>query len=159
MYQPTRMVLGLLQEGLTWIGYLLATFFLFVIPGWALLSQLLPTWTQQDWVSKTALSTGVSLAIYPLLLLWTDVVGLHLGALYAWLPPLIGITAILWHNRNQIKAFSLKGTELTAIILARNNLGNYPGNDLCSPLLGNSNPGRADRERFTTPYDRCTIDP
>ena len=112
MYKPARMVLGLLQEGLTWIGYLLVAFFLFVIPGWALLSRLLPNWTQQDWVSKTALSTGVSLAIYPLLLLWTDVVGLHLGALYAWLPPLIGIIFLLWHNRGQIKTFSLKQLHL-----------------------------------------------
>jgi hypothetical protein len=102
MYQPAMLGLGLVKEGLTWIGYLLVAGFLFIIPGWALLSYLYPRWGEKDWASKVALSAGVSLALYPLLLLWTDVVGLHLGAIYAWAPPLLGIIAIFWRNRTAL---------------------------------------------------------
>jgi len=36
-------------------------------------------WETYPWGVKLGLSIGLSLALYPLLLLWTDLVGLHLG--------------------------------------------------------------------------------
>jgi hypothetical protein len=43
---------------------------------------------------------GISLALYPLLLLWTRQVGLRLGQLYAWLPVVVGMAALVWRYRN-----------------------------------------------------------
>jgi hypothetical protein len=53
-------------------------------------------------MEKLGLSTGVSLVIYPILLLWTGLVGLRLGLLYAWLPPIVGIGILLWSIRSRI---------------------------------------------------------
>jgi hypothetical protein len=44
------------------------------------------------------LAAGLSLALYPLLFLWTDLVGLHLGPLYAWLPAVGGLAALAWRH-------------------------------------------------------------
>jgi hypothetical protein len=59
-----------------------------------LLSLLMPDWRAQLWTVRLALATGAGLAIYPLLFLWTDLVHLHLGPLYAWLPGLAGLGII-----------------------------------------------------------------
>ena len=99
-YEPTLLSIGLFQEGLDGIGFLFVAGFLFVIPGWAILGYLYPNWKKQEWLSKIALSTGLSLAFYPLLLLWTDVLGIHIGQFYAWIPPIVGICVIIWQNRN-----------------------------------------------------------
>jgi hypothetical protein len=53
---------------------------IFILPGWAVLSYSLPGWDFVRWPVKFTWSIGVGLAIYPLLFLWTDVVGLHLGS-------------------------------------------------------------------------------
>ncbi len=45
------------------------------------------------------LAAGLSLALYPLLLLWTDLGGLHLGPLYAWGPVVLGLAALAWRYR------------------------------------------------------------
>jgi len=66
-----------------------------VVPGWALLAWLLPR-GRLSWAELLGLAVGVSLALYPLLLLWTDLAGLHLGPLYAWLPVLGGLAALAW---------------------------------------------------------------
>jgi hypothetical protein len=98
VYDPALMLLGLLKEGLSWLAFLLVGGFLFVLPGWALLNALLPGWEALSWGEKTGLAAGASLAIYPLLLLWTDLIGLHLGPLYAWLPPLLGGAWLIWRG-------------------------------------------------------------
>jgi hypothetical protein len=82
-YDPIRVASGLLQEGLTWILWILIGIFLYIIPGWALLGLLWPGWKNLHWGEKLGLSAGVSLAIYPIIFLWTHIVGLNLGPLYA----------------------------------------------------------------------------
>lgn len=115
-----RMLLGgLLQEGLVWLLWSAAGLWLFVIPGWALLSWLYPTWNALDFWGKFGLSSGLSLAIYPLFMLWTNVVGLHLGAIYAWLPPLAGALFILYRNRHLHAARNLHAPRIRSI--------NWPG--------------------------------
>jgi hypothetical protein len=86
--------LGLLA--LSWSGVLLAGAFLFVVPGWALLAALWPGSASLSWPEKLGLSAGLSLAVYPILLLWTGLVGLRLGAAYAWLPSLAGLAFLAW---------------------------------------------------------------
>jgi hypothetical protein len=66
---------------------------------------------------KLGLSFGMSVAIYPIFILWTHLVGLQLGSAYAWLPPLIGIVAIIWRTRGQI---SLKISIIRSQSLSQN---------------------------------------
>jgi hypothetical protein len=103
-YSRRRAFLGLGLEGLGWIGILAADFFLFILPGWGLFSLLWPSWNKLTWPEKLGLSAGLSLAVYPLLFVWTDVIGLHLGAIYAWLPPLSGLAIIIWRNRSEFRS-------------------------------------------------------
>ena len=99
-YSRRRAGLGLAQELLSWAGLLLLGVFLFVLPGWGLLSLILPAWVERTWPEKLGLAAGLSLAIYPLLLLWTNLIGLHIGAGYAWIPPLVGMSMLVWKNRH-----------------------------------------------------------
>jgi hypothetical protein len=101
-YNPLQVGLGLLREVTHWLFFLLVTFFLYVLPGWGLGSWLWKGWKLSHWTLRLGLAAGISLAVYPLIFLWTDLVGLHLGKLYAWLPPLVGLGLILWQNRHRL---------------------------------------------------------
>ncbi|MEJ2210413.1 MAG: hypothetical protein P8129_15450 [Anaerolineae bacterium] len=98
VYAPLEVALDLVRALWSGLGLLAATALLFVVPGWALLAWLWPG-RPRPWAVTLGLAVGISLALYPLLLLWTDLVGLHLGAWYAWLPALLGGAALLWRYR------------------------------------------------------------
>ena len=102
-YEQILVASGLLQEGLTWILWVLVGIFLYIVPGWALLGLLWPGWGKLHWGEKLGLSAGVSLAIYPIIFLWTHLIGLNLGPLYAWMPPIVGVLIIIWNNRKDLK--------------------------------------------------------
>ncbi len=102
-YESTSLYIGLIKETSVWLLWFLISFMIFVIPGWALLSQLWSGWQNLDFLEKIGLGSGVSLAVYPTLFLWTSLVGLHLGALYAWLPAVFGLVIILWRNYKVLK--------------------------------------------------------
>ncbi len=105
-YDPLQMAIGLGKEFLTWLLWLLAGLVLFVLPGWAVCSLLLSGWSGMHWAERFGLAGGLSLAIYPILLLWTGLLGMHLGLLYAWLPPVAGLLLLAWRQiaarRNRI---------------------------------------------------------
>lgn len=98
-YDRKSYLLGLSQLSIEWVGVLFVGIFVFILPGWALFSLLWRGWDELNLCSKLGLSGGLSLAIYPLLLLWTDLVGLHLGPIYAWFPSIVGLLALVWKNR------------------------------------------------------------
>jgi hypothetical protein len=102
IYNKTEAAAGLLGEGLAALGLLAAGIFLFIVPGWALLSLLFPTWNQIHWGVKLGISAGISLTLYPILFLWTNLIGLHLGFLYAWIPPIIAGLYLIWKNRSAL---------------------------------------------------------
>lgn len=102
-YDAVTLAGGLLREGLGWLGLLLAGAFLFVPPGWALLNGLLPGWERLAWIERLGLSIGLSLAVYPVLILWTHLIGLNLGPVYAWGPPLAGLGWLGWRNRATLR--------------------------------------------------------
>jgi hypothetical protein len=106
-YSRRYALFGLGIEVLTWIGYLFVGLFLFVLPGWGLFSLLWPGWGKLAWPEKLGLSAGLSLAVYPLLLVLTDIIGLHLGAIYAWSPPIVSLGMILWKNRRHLNNHSI----------------------------------------------------
>jgi hypothetical protein len=101
-YAPVFLLRGLLlNEALRWVGWTAAGAFLFLLPGWGLLSLILPSWRKLDLGEKLGLAGGLSLAIYPLLFLWTDLAGLRLGSWYAWLPPLAGLGCLAVSGRRR----------------------------------------------------------
>jgi hypothetical protein len=104
-FDSQAMLLELLGEGLKWLGVLLAGVLLYIIPGWALLELLWPAWKNFRWTEKAAMAGGASLALYPLLILWTSTIGLRLGAFYAWLPPIAAILFLAgrrWSRRKRV---------------------------------------------------------
>ena len=97
-YDPRWTLLDLGWAAMGGTGLLLVAGLLYVVPGWALLAWLWPA-DRLSWAERLGVAAGLSLALYPLLLLWTDAVGLHLGPLYAWLPVTAGLVAIAWRYR------------------------------------------------------------
>ncbi|WP_129629203.1 hypothetical protein [Candidatus Oscillochloris fontis] len=93
--QPNR--IGGMRE---WGGALLAAMWLFLLPGWAIL-RLWDGAQRLTLPEQAGLAVGLGLAIYPLFLLFTDLVGLHLGPLNAWLPPLLALPLLAWQLKQQ----------------------------------------------------------
>lgn len=113
------MVGGLLRQGLIWLGWTAVALLVYILPGWALLSGLWGGWEKLTWVEKLGLAGATSLAAYPLLMLWTNLIGLHLGAYYAWLPAAIAIVFLIWKN---LSRGTFRRTRLPSI----NNPGLFP---------------------------------
>lgn len=103
-YEPIQMLMGLGGEALGWLAMLLAAAFLFVVPGWALVEVLLGPGNPLSWPEKLGLAAGTSLALYPVLLLWTDLLHLHLGPAYAWLPGSVGILVLVARRLRGLKS-------------------------------------------------------
>jgi len=69
LYDRRTLVLGLLSQGLQWLVWLGLATLLFVLPGWVILSHLLPEWPTYFIGERLGLAIGISLPIYPLLFL------------------------------------------------------------------------------------------
>ena len=100
-------IIGLLKEILGWLVIIVGSIFLFMIPGWGLLGIFWRNWNSFHWGEKLGLSAGMSLAIYPLLFLWTSLAGINLGPLFPWFIGGIGLILIILGNRE--KFLSLPG--------------------------------------------------
>ena len=95
-----------------WMVWLAAAGFLFALPGWALLSLVLPSWNALDFWEKLAIGSGVGLSFQFLLFLWTDLIGAHLGSMYAWAPGALSLPIILWSNFKRLKALPSNGFKI-----------------------------------------------
>ncbi len=73
---------------------LASALFLYIVPGLAILI-LLPPARKLDWGERLALAAGVSVAVYPILLLAAYVVGIAPGAALAWGPGGLGLLILL----------------------------------------------------------------
>jgi len=121
VYGIRRLIAGLVQQELQWLLWIIIAIFLFILPGWALLSLTYPDWESFGFWWKFGLSSGLSLAIYPLLFLWTGLVGLNLGSFYAWLPGSLGAIVLLyraWRNIHRGRSFSLRSIRFNLPSLA-----------------------------------------
>jgi hypothetical protein len=94
---------SLMKNAASWSALTLAGLLLFVLPGWALVRVLLDRRGKLSWGEMLGLGGGTSLAIYPLLMLWTDFAGLRLYSGYAWLPVLAGLAWAAWLVFERIK--------------------------------------------------------
>ena len=90
-YDPAQMAFGLLREGAAWAGWLIVAGLFFVLPGITVLRAWSPSISR---LTALTLASGFSLAVFPLLLLWGQVLHLRLGAWYAW--GLAGLCALIW---------------------------------------------------------------
>ncbi len=138
-YEPRRAALGLAGEALRWGWYLLLAAWLFVLPGWAVVSsriapsphtpagkpehgeenetreasaqrpRIAPSphtplpggegLAMRNPTVRLALAAAAGLALYPILLLWTRLAGLHLGRAYALLPGAAALAWLAWKRR------------------------------------------------------------
>ncbi|MFQ6100904.1 MAG: DUF6541 family protein [Anaerolineae bacterium] len=125
VYDPRWVVVDLAGAALKGLGLLAVAGLLFVVPGWALLAWLWPGGHRPKepvleaptptlphkgreaqrrlftaaWAERLGIAVGLSLALYPLLFLWTGLAGLHIGPLYAWIPAFGGLAALVWRYR------------------------------------------------------------
>jgi hypothetical protein len=134
-YDSGLLLRGLVRQMAGWAGLLLAGFLLYVLPGWGLAGALWSGWDERSWPEKLGLAAGVSLAIYPLLMVFTDLVGLHLGAAYAWLPPLAGLAAIEWRSRRGGSRQDIR-QRLAGLRVRRSELRRYGFNLLFLLVIG-----------------------
>jgi hypothetical protein len=100
IYDRKQALIGVFHELIQWFLYCLVGILLFILPGWALLHGLYSKWSMLSWEEKVGISAGSSLAIYPLLFLWTSVIHLHLGFLYAVIPAALGGVYLIWSDRS-----------------------------------------------------------
>ncbi|NJP04908.1 MAG: hypothetical protein HC837_04370 [Chloroflexaceae bacterium] len=97
VFDSTQQWLDVLTRSVVvWLPLILMAALLYLVPGWALLVWLWPTARRPGWPTTLGLAAGLSLALHALLLLWTDLVGVHLGSLYVWLPSVLGLLALVW---------------------------------------------------------------
>lgn len=93
------LILCFFNRLIMWFYVLSVGAFIYILPGWVLLILLWPGSRNLTWAELLGLSSGVSLALYPLLLLWTNLIGLHLGLLYVWIPTLAALLTLVWLYR------------------------------------------------------------
>lgn len=102
VYNPYQAGLGIILLVISWLPILLAGLLIYCLPGWSVLKLLMPEWETLHWGEKFALSTSISSAFYPLLFLCSNLVGIHLGSLYTWLPICLGAIGLVWLNRKHL---------------------------------------------------------
>ncbi|MCK4315100.1 MAG: hypothetical protein KAX24_04950, partial [Anaerolineae bacterium] len=69
VYEPRWVFVDLARAAVGGLGLLGVAGLLYVVPGWALLAWLCPE--RLSWAEKLGIAAGLSLALYPLLFLWT----------------------------------------------------------------------------------------
>jgi hypothetical protein len=87
------------------LGVLLAALLLFIVPGWALLAYWLPD-ERLTWTVQLGLASGLGLCVYPLILLWTRVIGVQPGMLTMGVPTSLAVAALVWRYRHLVRITS-----------------------------------------------------
>ncbi len=150
VYEPTRAGWGLAREAVGWAALFLGHSLVFALPGLALLSLLWPEAAAFPWPARWPLAMGVGLALYPLLLLWSHLIGLNLGAAGLWLPVAASLAFLVWQHLRagpgprRWRAAALSGDSALADLVLLAVLGLvllsrfYPLRFLEAPMWGDS---------------------
>ena len=104
VYDGPAAIGGLIGEMGSWALWLGLAGILFVLPGWVLLGSTWSKWPDLFLEERLGLAIGSSLALYPLLFLWTDLVGWRLGWFYAVLPAGIAVLVLVFRGIQKIRA-------------------------------------------------------
>ena len=104
-YDTGKLAAGLGRELVIWLGGLGLSSLVFIVPGWAIMGWLWRGWDELSLPGRVGLASGLSLAIYAIFLVITDLMALHLGAWYAWGLIIISIANLTWqairHQRSR----------------------------------------------------------
>lgn len=127
------------------LGIIFVAALLFLLPGLTLLLWLLPE-LDEDWFGSLSLSAGLSLATFPLLLLWARTIrAIRLGPLGLWTILGICVLLIAWHLRHRPDALQAlrripRGFSLLLLLLAGGviSLRMWTVRGLTIPLWGDS---------------------
>ncbi len=96
VYNRFEMARELWQNFIIYLPANLMAFSTFFLAGWVL---LILSQAQQTliiyWVEGFIVAIGLGLSWYPLLLLWTDTLGLHLGQSYIWLTLIVSLAILI----------------------------------------------------------------
>lgn len=92
---------ALLAEGMEWLWFMLQVLWwsvlVFVLPGWGLVAWLRtrdPEDLLNHWAARLCMAAGASIALYPLLYSWFDLLGLSLGIGVPWLAMGLGLASL-----------------------------------------------------------------
>ena len=110
-YQLLPLIAGLLSNILRWSWLAFSGSLVFVLPGWVIISLVAPMQGRLSWPEKFSLGAGVSLATFPLLMLWMDSIGVRLGVGYAWLAAGSGL---VWMAMRGYRRLKNRGKEKSA---------------------------------------------
>jgi len=85
---------------IVWYG--VAAVFLYILPGWALTSIVFKD-RILSFYEKLGISAGISIAVYPLLILWFRVIRLPMGFWACLSPGAIGLLVLVWRHRKKLR--------------------------------------------------------
>ncbi len=97
-YEAGKLAAGLVEELVIWAGVLALSSLIFVAPGWAVLGWLWRGWNDLSVPGRVGLASGFSLAAYAVFLVFTDLLGVHLGAWYAWGLMIYALGSLAWQT-------------------------------------------------------------
>lgn len=83
------------------LGLVLVSFLVFAVPGWGLVAWFRrsdPVNPLHHWTGRLCTALGLSVAIYPLLFVWFDLLGLHPGTGIAWIAIGLGLVLLAWRT-------------------------------------------------------------
>ena len=103
-HEKWTLISGLGKELAGWLWNILVGLLLFVVPGWGIMSWLLPGWYKNDGLERLLFSFCFTSALFPIIFLWAKLGHISLGP---WLPItflLIGFGLILLNNIKKQKS-------------------------------------------------------
>ncbi|MHB1295278.1 MAG: hypothetical protein ACYC4R_09830 [Anaerolineae bacterium] len=106
LFDVQSLLIGAMGSTLGQWGLVLgAGLLLFVLPGLALLRLLWPRDLPLGALEALGMALGLGIVVYPILVVWTGAVGLHLGRWNAWLPVLASAAVLIWRDGRRLPAW------------------------------------------------------
>ncbi|MHB0857731.1 MAG: hypothetical protein ACYC5M_09190 [Anaerolineae bacterium] len=106
LFDTRSLLVGALLSTLAqWALVIGAGLLLFVLPGLALLRLFWPRDVSLDPWEVLGMAGGLGIVVYPLLVVWSGVFGLHLGRWNAWLPVLVSMAVLVWRDGRRVLAW------------------------------------------------------
>jgi hypothetical protein len=115
-YEVGQLAVGLVGELVIWVGVFALSGLIFIAPGWAVLGWLWRGWYDLSLPGRVGLASGTSLAACAILLVITEMLGLHLGAWYARGLIIFAISSLVWQvfKRQKLRRIETKDHTVTS---------------------------------------------
>lgn len=109
---------GLLKQGADWLWWIFVAIYLYILPGYVVSDLLLKKNWKEIWQVKLSLSLAVGISIYPILLMVSDITGIKLGRINAFLPgglSIIYLVSLWWKTDKKINWGFIKSPGIASI--------------------------------------------